>query len=535
MLLLAAAACAFAKGGAESAGAPGKEKITISTNIYNTNLDYEKDETFRWVKQSFNVDFRFLQLAQADNAEKVQIWMASGDMPDVLNWEIKYFHMPQFNQWVKAGAVRALPTDLSKYPNFTKRFLDQMSADELFMVDGKRFALPKGRSYTYMPSEQYQYLWEVGHTVYRRDWAKKLGLYKEGDVYTWDEAMAMAKAFVDKDPGGLGPGKTIGYVMPEYGFTQGFTGLLQFSGDYPGYREGYVLKNGKYVWAASLTELVDGIKAFRRIVKDGVLYKDMPAAKGNVAMDRYYAGEAGMAMIYTSMGQIKTYRTKMMDLLKMNVEQAREASALMHIRLANGSLFALPVDDYFSVSLFNPKMSDAKMDRYLQVMDWACTTEGALSANYGPKGKGWSIDEKGNVKLLWNYDEKAKKFLTPDYVVNGWTNYWTFNHDDNYTLPRAFDKVLTETKSIEDGMAFLDKYKGRIYGNTVPDNYVKYFSGTNYNKYGNFAAAVHEKIVQIVYSDIPDDRIADAWAEWVKGKMSQVQPILDELNAGLKK
>ena len=526
------AVSAFAAGSEESGSSSEMEHLTISTNMTaNVTLNFENDEMFNFVKDKYNVDFEFFQVSNTDWLEKLQIWIASGDMPDVMNWDFKYHHMPLYNEWVKLGALRAMPEDLSPYPNLTGRLLDKMTTDDLLMIDGKRYSLPRDRGYQYMPNEGLEYIWEAGHTLYRRDWAKEVGMYKENDIYTWDEMLEMAVAFIEQDPGNNGEGQTIGYVMHNFGILQGFLGIMQTFSDWAGYREGYLLKNGKYEWSGSQPGLIEGIKAWRRGVDTGAIWVDMPAAKGAAGLERYYAGEAGIAFSYMSQGAIRNTRDKFIDVHGMSIEESREATAPLHYRMPNGSLMAMPLDDYWSISIFSAKMSDAKMDRWLMVQDWNTTTEGNVSAQYGPKGKGWDFAADGSLEVLWEQDADGK-YINPDYVVRGWNQFWAKAHDDTAFLNSA-DLRRRQLMVDDDVNPFLEQYKGNLDGYTPPDAYVKFFSGENFNKYGNFANDMSDKILEIVYSDIPYDGIEKAWMDYVASKMPQVQLVLDELNAGM--
>lgn len=539
MLLTAAlailAGSAFATGSSETAKKAALPQLTISTNVYTVNLDYEKDDTYRWARDKFNVNLKLVAVSTTDWAEKLQIWIASGDMPDVMNWDFKYYSMPQYNQWVKQGAIRAMPADLSKYPNLKSRVLDKMITDEALMVDGKRYCLPHVRGYAYMPGEGMEYVWEAATIVYRRDWAKKVGLYKPNDVYTWDEFVALCAAFVKQNPGNNAPGKTIGYSMHEFGNLQGFAGILEMFPDYPGYGAGYIKKVDHYEWAASQPGMIEGIKAWRRMVEAGGLWSDQMAAKGAAGIDRYWAGESGAVLTYNSQGTIAGHRDKMSQTLSLSVDQVREATAPLIIQRPNGSYFNLPLDDYWSIAIFSAKMDDAKMDRWLQIQDWMSTTEGYFSYARGPKGKGWDYDANGNIKVLWEVDQKTRKYITPTWNVLGWMQFGAVNMEDAYITAGKTDLNRQLYKVDEDVDAFKAQFKGKLFGYTPPDSYAKFFSGENYNKYGNFAAAINEKVVEIVYGKTPYDKIEEEWNAWVKTKMPQVQLVLNELNAGMKK
>ena len=252
------------------------------------------------------------------------------------------------------------------------------------------------------------------------------------------------EAIIEQDPGGNGAGKTIGYVMTGWAFSQGFTGLLQHFPDYMGYGPGYILRDGKYVWAGNQVELVQGIKAFRELVETGVLWSDQPVAKGNAGLDRYYAGEAGFAMSYHTWASVRNIRQKMIELHGMNIDEAKEAVVPLHFEMDNGSLFALPLDDYWSISVFSAKMSDEKMDRWLQLQDWLTVDENYLNSRYGFRGSGWDYDANGDLEVLWDFDEETKKYITPGNVVNGWSQFWTANNNVVYNVTAKSDKAAVE-------------------------------------------------------------------------------------------
>ena len=93
--------------------------------------------------------------------------------------------------------------DLTDYPNI-KAMYDQetMLGDDLCTFNGKLMSLPAMRD-----SASYDFMINMGFG-YRADWAEKLGMRKENDIYTWDEFMDLMQAFIEQDPGGNGAGNT---------------------------------------------------------------------------------------------------------------------------------------------------------------------------------------------------------------------------------------------------------------------------------------------------------------------------------------
>lgn len=99
---------------------------------------------------------------------------------------------------------------------------------------------------------------------YRADWAEKLGMRNEGDVYTWDEFMNLLQAFIEQDPGGNGAGNTYG-LCTRMGYFPDILGIWQTNPTPWTFEEpGYIEMDGQYVWYPSTDAYIEGLK----IVKD---------------------------------------------------------------------------------------------------------------------------------------------------------------------------------------------------------------------------------------------------------------------------
>ena len=137
-------------------------------------------------------------------------------------------------------------TGEAKWPNLAAYYqLENNVGDELMTIDGKWYAhtmLRDNPEYNFMSGMSW---------IYRRDWAKKLNLYQEDDIYTWDEWVELNKAFIEQDPGENGAGKTIGMGTELFYFPNAF-GVYQTSNQY-GYGA-FSPKDGKYEWTAARPE-----------------------------------------------------------------------------------------------------------------------------------------------------------------------------------------------------------------------------------------------------------------------------------------
>jgi len=148
---------------------------------------------YDYISKKFNIELEIRPINWGDWNEKVRIWVASGDMPEILRSDVQASTHSEFINWAKQGIFRELPDELlSKYPNL-KRLNEELISDEYVKVDGKRYAwLASIQKADYNNVSQMMF-------YYRKDWAKKVGIYHENNEYTFEEMKAMAKAFVEED------------------------------------------------------------------------------------------------------------------------------------------------------------------------------------------------------------------------------------------------------------------------------------------------------------------------------------------------
>ena len=124
-------------------------------------------------------------------------------------------------------AVNIVLDAVAKVGTDTPALREELTSDDMMLtVDGKLYGWPSSRENPDWIQNAYYCMF-----AHRRDWAQAVGMYKEGDAYTWDEVKAMIKAVQEQDPGNNGAGNTIGITSE----TWAFPGV--FMGD-PGLRRG---------------------------------------------------------------------------------------------------------------------------------------------------------------------------------------------------------------------------------------------------------------------------------------------------------
>lgn len=151
----------------------------INNNIYT-----------RKYEEVLGIKYRFLWTCPGSQAEeKVNIMMASGDLPDLMS-----VNRTNFEKLYKAGQLADITVPMQEYASqYTKKYMtgEYASLLDAAVKDGRIYGEASGASY----KESANMLW------IRADWLKKLGL---SEPKTMADLEKILDAFVNGDPDGNG-------------------------------------------------------------------------------------------------------------------------------------------------------------------------------------------------------------------------------------------------------------------------------------------------------------------------------------------
>jgi putative aldouronate transport system substrate-binding protein len=469
----------------------------------------EEDEFMSFLGKKFNVKIKSQTLDWNNWEQQVNTMMASGDMPDLLQWDYKPFKMKQFKQWVDGGLLKAMP-DVSKYPNL-QALREKMIIMNNFQIDGKDYLWTKLRG-----ENKWNMTGSLGF-LYRKDWAEKLGMAKE--EYTVDEFIALAKAFAEKDPAGNGAGKTVGYTDVGWAFPH----ILNFYNPYAG---GVVKKDGKYIWGTTMPETLQGIQTVRRMYKESALWKDFYTAKDYDGKGLYMANRLGIWSDNIA-AELSKFRTEFKTANPS--ADPYKAVAIMKVRGIDGKYFYPEWDNTWSAFVYSSKMSDEEMDRVLAIMDWAAGEEGTRTCQFGFEGTDYEIKDS-KVATKWTKNEKGE-LVKPKYMTTAEAirNLVSLNGDFMHTDPNLDQQTVSDIVNL---------YKTAT---DMPDqitlgklNYdLDFFSAPNKDKYlGALGSDFRAAVMKIVVSS---DDVEGELNKFIKANEAKANSILTELNdAGVK-
>lgn len=181
------------------------DPVTVNLGLLSMgkifNGDTLENNAFtRWIEETTNIQVKHKFAVSSENInQRVNLAIASNDLPDAMIVN----DQNQLNQLIESGMVEDLTDVWDKYASpLLKDIVNSHPGGQPMKTvtkNGKIMAIPGAH-----PSYQYSLVW------IREDWMKKIGAQPPK---TMDELVNLAKAFVDKDPAGLGQGKTYGMAL----------------------------------------------------------------------------------------------------------------------------------------------------------------------------------------------------------------------------------------------------------------------------------------------------------------------------------
>ncbi len=250
----------------------------------------DNNQFTRYLKDTLNLNtvVSWVAATGKDYDQKVNLSIASGDLPDGL----MIMNTAQLFQMVKAGELADLTDVYNKYASpAMKAMMAKTGGKALAGVTfgGKILAIPS----LAVPDDGYHMTW------IRKDWLDKLGLKPPKTIADLE---AVAKAFIDKDPGNNGKGNTIGIAGQQNGArlyadflnsTNNQFGLDPFFAGFDAY-PGYWLKgkDGHAVYGSITPETKAALAKLADLYKKGILDQEIGIRKD--ATESINSGRAGI-------------------------------------------------------------------------------------------------------------------------------------------------------------------------------------------------------------------------------------------------
>lgn len=237
---------------------------------YPDGMDDNNNPYLDYIKKGANLDIKVITAPGVGYKEKLNVIMASGDLPDMLAVNDASLYANYLNQ----KALKPLNEALDKYGPDLKRLIPKQ-AWEAVTVDGKIYAVP-----TIADIQSTELMWV------RKDWLDKLGLPMPK---TLDDYVKTAKAFAEQDPDGNGKKDTVGLLMGE-----NLSGAGSIFGAFGVQRGQWVEREGQLVYSSALPEMKEALKFLNSLYNEKILDPEWALNKPKTVEEKIGSGKAGL-------------------------------------------------------------------------------------------------------------------------------------------------------------------------------------------------------------------------------------------------
>lgn len=486
---------------------PYKDHMEITIAMWDSSEDAVNPQTepiYKAISEKLNITIKMQPITWDDYQTKIQMWAASNQLPDVFAMDA--FGSKNYSNWTTQGIVRAIPDDLSQYPNL-EAYLSSESFQAMKSSDGKFYCIPRA-NYTNL-----QYGMMDSTILYRWDWAQQLGF---DEPQSYDDFVNMLKAFVEKDPEGK---KTVGITFKEPTVMTARllmdTNPVATYGDNASYK--WIKEDGKFIPAYFSKNTLQGIKNMKNMFELGVIDPDLAILKYKEGDSKFYSGRAG-ATITNSIKEYeweKTYPDKPID----------EAVKILKIwPSADGNRYQYVDGASSSESYFSAKVDDKKMDRIMRLYDYLLSEEGKAYYQYGVEGVDY---KREGDKIIYLQDGELvdvpdtnleQKYASKKSIGNlaswGADFYWDPTNSSALSTPRSFNMALDYIDWGLKNMKIADYELALTFLSTPAKD--------------KFTLAINDDLIKIMYDNRP---VEDQWAEIVKGYEDKgLNDVIKEVN-----
>jgi putative aldouronate transport system substrate-binding protein len=491
------------------------ERLTISSAMlfaidgydYNNGDDYAK-----WFTSHFNINMEVTALSAGNQAERLRLWIASGDMPDVVM--INYAH-PDVAGWIEQGLVKKFPDNWKqRWPNTAQAAEASGLGPEMEKVFGGTYFIPrpvfdKNKPGDAIPSHLSFY--------FRRDWAESVG-FPVKSAYTIPEIIEFGRLVKEKDPGRVGE-----RLIPLSGSP--FTASRLFVDRNSTHANNfYKDKSGLYRWGAADDATLRGLKYYYRAWSSEILDSEFYTRTFGIERSQMLVSGISGGMFYTApVSQLQINWNMIETNLEMDPDKCLAAATVLG---DDGYYHEEGGLNFWGCLVFTPSISDAKFERYMDMMDFGCTEKGYYMNNMGLEGIDWQQDSDGTLVSL----------VPPGTIIQGQSGKYP-SLNDAYIMGQVklFDDFNLDSPIIPEKHRNLLKqmYRERVEYST-PDT----LTLTDWTLFCFDSPSMRKVLFDYPteYSSIitgakSEAEVESLWRRWIDNNRALVDPVLKELNS----
>lgn len=374
--------------------APGGDKTpsgdTVDKIVWLTTGDtaakpiLADDRVVAEINKKLGIDLQ-VQMVPEGDVTKVNIAMASGDLPDIVTGA---FGSTATNQWVRDGLLLPLNDFFDKTPalkeNLTGTFSWTVNEDGNFY------------GYPFIA----QYASSNATLSFRQDWLDKLNLEVPKTI---DDFYAVLKAFKEKDPDGNGKDDTYGITSakPVGDFNFVFYAYGRKYADYQ------LDAAGKVIPHFEDPSFKPGMVFLQKLFAEGLIDPEFVLNDRTKMEERFYQSKAGYltAPLFRHVSRIEN-----------NLQQLSPEGKLGYSYPPEGPDGSKGYGAVGKVGTFTAVTNKSKApEKAAQFIDFMISEEGKNLVRMGIEGIHYTKD---GDKIVYNEEERAKD----NFAENGWSH-----------------------------------------------------------------------------------------------------------------
>lgn len=256
--------------------------------VFPDGYDENDNPYINYIKDRTGLDLRVSIPPQEVYEEKLNVIMASGNLPDLIHT----FNPVWFDEYVKKGAFLPLDDYIEEHGRDLLELIPEEAWDRM-RYNGKIYGIP---SLTDVQGIELMYV--------RKDWLDNLGLEPPR---TLEEYYEVIRAFAKDDPDRNGLNDTMGLILLEdMGRTAPFFGAFGVQ------LNAWTDREGKLVNGSTLPETKQALAYLAELYGEGLIDPEFPLNRNNVFIEKVQNGQVGMfsATWYDTRGPIALNKKK---------------------------------------------------------------------------------------------------------------------------------------------------------------------------------------------------------------------------------
>lgn len=374
-------------------------------------LEPENPNENVWMKQASEdtgVTFEWTTVPDQSSTERVQMMLATNDLPDVF-WN--GVGKEQVLQYIDSGMFMPVEELVEKYmPNLKKIFDERPEYKALcFAPDGHMYGFPRVEEMNGLTSTP-------GSVYVNEKWLQQLGLSTPSTLEEWINML-----YKMKEAGDLNGNGTADEYPISWDYSEGWDNLFAWvSGSYgtPDVTNGkdsltnhLYIKDGKIGYVPTLASYQKTAELFHQFYKDGILNPDSfaPVSTGTSLHKQKLQQE--LPMIGTFMAWGLDGNITNADVKAMYVPQPR-------IQGSDGKSGYIRNTSELSTTTLGVITSNCKNPELVaRFIDYCYEPKNSITLNWGAEGFVYKEDEKG--VLRWDVDENGNMIFKNDL-----TEFW---------------------------------------------------------------------------------------------------------------